>query len=102
MLAAVTVPANMADLLAHAAIDGGVRRVLLGAQPLQQALDRPVPDLETGWNWCDRCLCLFFGPLVVQSQCAAGGAHRPPVAGSPTYGVLVAATRWPSARRSAR
>src|SRR5215831_13627375 len=31
--------------------------------------------LQSEWRWCNKCQGLFYGPLVGDSRCPAGGAH---------------------------
>lgn len=38
----------------------------------------PVPPKQiqqSGWNWCDKCQSLFYGPKIAQSVCPSGGLH---------------------------
>lgn len=38
----------------------------------------PPPHIHTaqgGWKFCHKCKCLFYGPAVMSSACAAGGRH---------------------------
>ncbi len=34
-----------------------------------------LPNLQSGWKWCSRCKCVYFGGNATQGVCSWGGAH---------------------------
>lgn len=44
-------------------------------------VDKGLP-LQSGWRWCRKCQCLFFGLNATKGVCASGGAHDPTGSGN--------------------
>ncbi|MFP5346407.1 MAG: hypothetical protein ACLGIA_05220 [Actinomycetes bacterium] len=61
----------------------------VGALGLGLATAGPAAaDQQSGWRWCNRCQCLFYGDNYTSGWCTRGGGHNWSGSGSytPNYG----------------
>jgi hypothetical protein len=56
-------------LVGAAGLAGSVATGLLAATPASAAQ-------QTGWRWCNRCQCLFYGDNYTSGWCVRGGGHN--------------------------
>lgn len=57
------------SILAGAAGLAGVAAGLASATPA-------AADQQSGWRWCNRCQCLFYGDDYTSGWCTRGGGHN--------------------------